>query len=400
MLAFHAAGHEVIGFDISEQRLDVIRGERADLLATDRERLAGALADSQRFVLTSDLAALRHAATVLICVPTPIDHHLLPDLQPLRGACGTVAANVVPGQTIIATSTTTSDAPGDARRPADRAGIEVGRDVFVAFSPERIDPGNVGHAHEAVPRVVGGATGWCVERASEALSGYAERLHQVTTLEAAELTKLYENTFRAVNISLANEFADISRALGLDIAEVIDAAATKPYGFMPFYPGPGIGGHCIPCDPHYLLWQLRSRRVVAPLIENAMVSVATRPGQVVRRAVELLGTIGRPVAGASVLVAGIAYKPGIADVRESPALEIMTGLREVGARVSYTDPLVPAITLGGEPLLSIGDPSRCQWDLVLVHTVHPDVDLAWLNAQSLVLDTTYRLSAVPHRWTL
>lgn len=400
MLSFHAAGHRVVGIDISERRLAVIRSQKADLLDSDRQRLSAALGDS-RFVLSADLGTLALAESILICVPTPIDHHLLPDLSLLRTACQTVAENAVKGQTIIATSTTYVGCTREFLAAAlEKRGMTVGRDIFVAFSPERIDPGNGHHAHEAVPRVVGGITPQCLSRATAALSEYSSILCPVSSVEAAEMTKLYENTFRAVNISLANEFADISSAMGIDVTEVIKAAATKPYGFMPFYPGPGVGGHCIPCDPHYLLWQLRSKRMVAPLIESAMISVATRPRQVVRRASEVLGSDGHPLAGANVLIVGVAYKAGIADVRESPALEIMAGLLGARALVSFTDPYIPSVTMEDASLFSVADPQRENWDLVIVHTVHPGIDLAWLGEQRMVLDTTYHLTGVPHRHTL
>jgi UDP-N-acetyl-D-glucosamine dehydrogenase len=212
------------------------------------------------------------------------------------------------------------------------------------------------------------------------------------------MTKLCENTFRAVNIALANEFADISRALDLDIVEVITAAGSKPYGFMPFYPGPGVGGHCIPCDPHYLLWQLRSHRMRAPLVEQAMAAIVERPGRVVERAREVLADVGRGVRGSTILLVGVTYKPGVEDVRESPALEIFTRLRSAGAQVCYWDALVPTLALpDGSRLSSVHDPCEVDADLVLVHTRHPRVDHAWVAEFPCVLDATYRLEEVPHR---
>jgi nucleotide sugar dehydrogenase len=272
--------------------------------------------------------------------------------------------------------------------------------VFVAFAPERIDPGNPRHPAHEVPRVVGGVTPECLERASLTLAAYAAEVHRVSSPEVAELTKLYENTFRAVNISLANEFAEISRTLEVDIAEVVGAASTKPYGFLPFWPGPGVGGHCIPCDPHYLLWQLRGRRVNAPMIETAMSLVAQRPAQVVRRAAEILAAGGRTLAGANILVVGVAYKPGVSDVRESPALEIIDRLGEAGAAVAYADELVPAIRVRAGELKSLLEPGLADWDLVVVHTVHPTSSTRWLAQHRAVLDTTYRLTGLPQRWVL
>ncbi|WP_308016446.1 nucleotide sugar dehydrogenase [Jidongwangia harbinensis] len=391
-LAMHAAGQRVLGLDISRKRVDDIRAGEVDLLAADHVRLPEALADTGAFELSVDPRRVSAAESVLICVPTPINHHLAPDLAPLEAACRSVVAQAVPGQTLILTSTTYVGCTRDFLvEPLRARGLEVGRDVFVSFAPERIDPGNERHPQKAVPRVVGGVSRECVRRTAALLERCASFVHPVSSVEAAEMTKLYENTFRAVNISMANEFADISRGLGLDITEVIDAAATKPYGFMPFFPGPGVGGHCIPCDPHYLLWQLRADRVSAPLIETAMTAVAARPGQVVRRVGEVLAGTGRAVAGARVLILGVAYKPGIADVRESPALEIIERLRRAGAEVSFSDDLVPVVALSDGEVKSVPAPEGETWDLVVAHTLHPGTDTSWLDEVPAVLDTTYRL---------
>lgn len=400
-LALHSAGQRVVGLDISAERMAGIRNGTVDLLASDRSRLLEAMEAGDDFRLTSNTAESATARVVLICVPTPIDHHLAPDLNALRTACQTVVDQVVPGQTLVLTSTTYVGCTRDFLvTPLRERGLHVGTDVFVAFAPERIDPGNERHVQKDVPRVVGGVTPECVRRTSEILEGCASFVHPVSSVEAAEMTKLYENTFRAVNISMANEFADHSRAMGLDISEVINAAATKPYGFMPFYPGPGVGGHCIPCDPHYLLWQLRGERRTSPVIEAAMTQVALRPGKVVQRVVEVLATDGKALAGARVLVLGVAYKPGISDVRESPALEIIDRIRQAGASVSYTDDLVEDIRVQGGRMHSVRPGDMAEWDLVLVHTLHPETDVSWLAEAPVVLDTTYRLGDVAHRTVL
>lgn len=230
-------------------------------------------------------------------------------------------------------------------------------------------------------------------RGAEAVIGRgAPAVHVVSSSEAAELTKLLENSFRAVNIAMINEFADSCRAFDVDPIEVIEAAATKPYGFMPFHPGPGVGGHCIPCDTHYRLWQLRAQRLPAPLMNAAMGSIAARPRRVVDRARQLLADRGKRVTGARVLVLGVAYKPGVADIRESPALEIMAELAGVGVDVTYADPHVPTLRLGETTLQSREQAESQEWDLVIVHTVHPGCDPSWLSGQNAVLDTTYRLS--------
>jgi len=285
--------------------------------------------------------------------------------------------------------------------PLAARGLVPGESISVAFSPERIDPGNDSYEHELVPRVVGGATPSCELRASAVLSRYTARVHRVDSLAAAEMTKLLENTFRAVNIALANEVADICRELDVPVTQVIDAAATKPYGFMPFLPGPGVGGHCIPCDPHYLLWQLRERHVAAPMITQAMSEIAARPARVVERAAQVLSDEGRGLGGARILVVGISYKPDVADLRESPALEIIHGLERRGAVVEFLDPLCPqARMLDGRIAETVRDPLAFDPHLVVLHTRHRDLDLSWVEERHLVLDASYRELAVPRRVTL
>ena len=400
-LAFHAAGRKVIGLDVSAARLDAVRNERVDLVDSDRSRLRSALADDC-FQLTDTAADLGSAHAVIIAVPTPIDDHLLPDLSILRAACAAVVENAVPGQIIILTSTTYVGTTADMLvGPLQERGFEIGTDLFVAFSPERIDPGNDRYAHEDVTRVVGGVTRDCTRKAIELLGAYAVHVYEVSSPAAAELTKLYENLFRAVNISLANELADISRALDVDVIEIINAAATKPYGFMPFFPGPGVGGHCIPCDPHYLLWQLRKKRLSTPITEQAMAAVASRPQRVVHRVREVLSENGFGLTGARVLLLGVAYKPNVADVRESPAIEIADGLRRAGAEVAFHDPLVSAMRLpDGSTMYSIDDPAAFGSDIVVVHTLHADLELDWLRDVGVILDTSYRLRDLPQRVAL
>jgi nucleotide sugar dehydrogenase len=400
-LAYHHAGRSVLALDVSERRLDDIANGAVDAIASDRDRLTDAL-ESSRFELTSDVAQLRTARAVIICVPTPVDAHLVPDLGILGSACATVAAHAVPGQLVVLTSTTyvgcTAELLG---QPLAERGLVVGEDVHLAFSAERIDPGSTVVAQEQVPRVVGGATPECLERAVDLLAGYADSVHPVPCLETAEMTKLLENTFRAVNIALANEFADVCTDLGLDVVDVIGAAATKPYGFMPFWPGPGVGGHCIPCDPHYLLWQLRRSGVEVPVMDAAMHQIAARPGRVVERVRKVLSDRGLGLGGARVLVMGVAYKPGVADLRESPALEIMEMLRREGAEVGFVDPYIDSARLpDGTQLQGVSDPRGFQPTLVLVHTAHPGMDVSWMTPHQLVLDATFRTAVPAERVTL
>jgi UDP-N-acetyl-D-glucosamine dehydrogenase len=392
-LALHQAGRSVLGIDVSARRLTEIRAGECDLTDADRARLALALDERERFEVSGALDRLAEAEAVLICVPTPIDAHHVPDLRALRGCCEEVCRHARRGQTIILTSTSYVGTTRDLLvTPLEERGLRVGRDVCVAFSPERIDPANSAFPQELVPRVLGASSPTCAEKAAAIVAAVAPAVHLVSSPEAAEMTKLYENVFRAVNIALANEMAEASRALGLSTAEVIDAAATKPYGFMPFQPGPGVGGHCIPCDPHYLLWQLRPRHQPMPLLERAMAGIAQRPLLVVERAAELLSRqCARGLAGARILIVGVAYKPAVADVRESPALTLIELLGERGAEVAYHDPLVPVIEPGGETLIAVAEPDPDAYDLVIAHTIHPQGDYGFLEQAPALLDCTYRL---------
>jgi UDP-N-acetyl-D-glucosamine dehydrogenase len=390
-LALHGRCPRIIGIDISQQRLDDISTGQADLAESYRPRLAAALADGS-MQLTSDPAAAAGADAVIICVPTPVDADHVPDLSALRSACSAVVANARKGQTIILTSTsfvgTTRELLVD---PLRQRGLSAGADVFVAFSPERIDPGNPDHRQEETPRVLGGATQECSARAAWVIRHLTEVVYLVSSPDAAEATKLYENIFRAVSLALANEFADACGELQLDPIEVTLAAGTKPYGFLGAFPGHGVGGHCIPCDPYYLLWQLGKRNQPAPLIEQAMRSICLRPERVVERAGEVLAETGRELRTSSVIVVGVSYKAGVQDLRESPALPIIAGLIGHGADVHYYDPLLPGIRLDDGRLISSERAPRGEdWDLALIHTLHPGVDYSWARDCPRVLDATYQ----------
>ena len=390
-LGYVEKGHSVIGIDQSGARLEAIGAGKVDLTPVDLGRLKDANS-SDLFATSRDVGRLAEADVVLICVPTPVDAYLVPDHTYVGQACGDVVRVARPGQVLILTSTTSV---GTTRamlaEPLEQRGLRVGTDVFVAFSPERINPGSTELAQEQVPRVLGGMTEACSKMATEALRHVTTAVHAVSTPEAAELTKLLENTFRAVNIALANEFADVARALSLDITEIISAAASKPYGFMPFYPGPGVGGHCIPCDPHFLLWQMRRHRMSAPLISQAMDSIAHRPRRIVQRVVEELSKNGVSGQGAHLLIVGVAYKPGVEDVRETPAIEIIAELEALGIRVSFFDPYVEALELPNSRIvLGAESCDGSAYDAVLIHTLHPGTDLQSLAECEIVIDATYR----------
>jgi nucleotide sugar dehydrogenase len=389
-----AAGHRVIGFDVAVERLTNIAEANIDLPPADLTRLRTDLA-SGLLELTVDANRISEADTVIVCVPTPVDESQAPELRALHSACNTVVAQARGGQSIILTSTTYVGCTRELLvGPLTDRGFVVGQDVFVAFSPERIDPGVSGHSPTATPRVVGGVTPSCTHHAAETLAATAAELHEVSSPEVAEMTKLLENTFRAVNIAFANEFAEVAESMGLPITEIIDAAATKPYGFMRFTPGPGVGGHCIPCDPHYLLWQLRRSRGSAPITEAAMAGIVQRPSTIVSKIRARLADAGRPMAGSRVHIVGVAYKPGVADVRESPALEIITDLTRAGAVVTYSDAYVRAITIDGKRVPTSSSEAAESADLILVHTVHPGETEWWTSdhdtGRPQVLDMTFR----------
>ena len=390
-LSLHDAGAAVSGIDIDEVRLTAIRAQDVDLLGGDVARLQVALA-GERLTLSTSAAAIRGADTVIVCVPTPVDRERHPDPRALRAACEANVAHARPGQLLLLSSTTYVGCTQELLvAPLAERGLRAGTDVHVAFAPERINPGDSAFRQMAVPRVVGGATPRCRERASEILAAITAEVHEVSSMEVAELTKLYENTFRAVNLALANEMADATVMFGLDPVEVIDAAATKPYGFLRHYPGPGVGGHCIPVDPHYLLEPMHEMGGAAPIIEQAMQAIDDRPARVAERAIEILRERGPDPAKASVLIVGMAYKPGIADVRESPGLELAVQLARAGVSVAYHDDLVPSVTLTeGAVLHTIAEPDPDRFDLVIVAGLRKAADYDWLERCQDLLDATYR----------
>ncbi len=383
-LGLEEIGCTVIGLEISRPRIAAIRELSVDLLPEDHVRLSTALR-GDRLHLTDDSAAIAAADAVIVCVPTPVDESLAPALDALRGACATVVQHARAGQVIILTSTSYVGCTRDlVVQPLTERGFTVGSDVFVAFAPERIDPGRAHYSQRVVPRVIGGVTPTCVRRAAEVV-GRVAPVHTVSSTEAAEFTKLLENSFRAVNIAFANEMETAATSMGIQFDEVVEAAATKPFGFMPFNAGVGVGGHCIPCDPHYLLWQLRRERLIAPVLQRAMEGIAARPGEIVDRAIRDLADEGIAIRGASVLVVGVAYKPGVEDMRESPAIEVIERLRASGADVRYTDALIPSISLpDGVAMLSVADPGALETDLVIVHSLHPGVSHDWLAGRRVL----------------
>jgi UDP-N-acetyl-D-glucosamine dehydrogenase len=389
-LALHGRCPRIIGIDTSEERLGVIAARGAELAGPDRPVLDAALA-RRTLVLTSDVGAVSEADAVIICVPAHVDGSGVPDLTALRGACAAAVEGARPGQTIILTSTSYVGTTRELlAEPLAARGLRVGTDVFVAFSPEPAGAGEPGQDRREVPRVVGGVTRACGGRAAKVVSKLTDRALPLSTPEAAEAAALYETIFRAVSLALANEFADACATLRVDPIEVTLAAGLSPQNL----PGPGLG---VPRAPHHLLWQLGHLGQASPLIEQTMRSIARRPGQVVDRACDMLAAGGAAPAGAKVVVIGAASRSGVPDVAESPAIPIISGLVSRGATVSYYDPLVPVLRLpSGQEIRTLRDPRGADFDLAVVHTLHPGVGYTWVAGCRLVLDATYEFGAAPH----
>jgi UDP-N-acetyl-D-glucosamine dehydrogenase len=392
-LSLHEAGFQVSGVDINEDRLAAIRDCRVDAASVDLKILNHAIS-GKRFGLSADSTVLSDADVVIIAVPTPVDEAHSPDMRALESACESYVSAARAGQTVVLTSTTYVGCTNALLTdPLQLAGFEIGKDIHVAFSPERLNPGSVSFSQTDVPRVIGGVTPQCTEAAAAVLGSIASEIHPVSSPNVAEMTKLVENTFRAVNIALANEFAEAASAFSLDVREVLDASASKPYGFMSFRPGPGVGGHCIPCDPHYLLWGLHSERVYSPVVEQAMVSISSRPLRVVERVQEVLKDSGKSLSGARIVLVGMSYKPGVQDVRESPSIDIATLLRRRGAVLTAFDLwLEDELQDGDGKIIEMKTPTTgSEVDLAVVLTDQSGFDLPWLEEMDLVLDASFAL---------
>jgi UDP-N-acetyl-D-glucosamine dehydrogenase len=384
------AGYRVLGFDISERVVDGLNAGRSHVKDISDEQLAGVVR-AGRFEATTDMSRMGEPDAISICVPTPLSKFKDPDVSYIVAATEAVKQTLRRGQAIILESTTYPGTTREILQPAlESTGLRVGEDFFLAFSPERVDPGNPTWQTRNTPKVVGGITPACARVACALYQPAIERLVPVSTTEAAELVKLLENTFRSVNIGLVNEMAIVCDKLGVDVWEVIEAAATKPFGFMKFLPGPGLGGHCIPIDPHYLAWKMRGLNYKTRFIDLAGELNTEMPLFWVRKVAEALNLQGRAVRGASVLVLGVAYKRDIDDIRESPALDIIRLLEGQGARVSYHDSHVPCFTEDGHEYRSVALTPEVVGaaDCVMVVTDHSDIDYRMVQRQAkLVVDT-------------
>ena len=389
------AGYRVIGMDVSDRVVQGLMAGRSHVKDVPDADLAAARIDD-RFIATTDGSRLKDADAISICVPTPLSKFKDPDVSYIVAATETVKQALRPGQAVILESTTYPGTTREIMLPAlESTGLKVGSDFFLAFSPERVDPGNQVWTTRNTPKVVGGITPDCCRVVCALYQPAIERLVPVSTTEAAELVKLLENTFRSVNIGLANEMAIVCDKLGVDVWEVIEAAATKPFGFMKFLPGPGLGGHCIPIDPHYLAWKMRGLNYKTRFIDLAGELNTEMPLFWVRKLAEALNDEGKPVRGTSVLVIGVAYKKDIEDLRESPALDILRLLEDQGARVSYHDPYVPRFEENGHRYESVPltQATVAAADCIMIVTDHDTLDYGLIRAHAKrVVDTRNALA--------
>ncbi len=384
------AGYIVDGYDVSKKKVDILNSGGSDVDDIPAEVVAE-LVNSGKMKCTTDPSIIKDADIIPICVPTPLNKTKDPDVSYILDACGKIAEFMSPGTFAVLESTTYPGTTEELILPKlEESGLKVGEDFFLAFSPERVDPGNPVYQTHNTPKVVGGVTDACNEVAHAFYETTIEHVVMVSSTKAAEMVKLLENTFRSVNIGLVNEVALMCDRLGIDAWEIIDAAATKPFGFMPFYPGPGLGGHCIPIDPHYLSWKLKSLNYYARFIELAGEINGSMPSYVVAQAGDVLNEYGKPIKGSKIVLLGMAYKRDISDVRESPALDLLQLFQEKGAEVQFNDPYVETIMWGDGTVESVPVTKELleSADLVVIATDHKVYDLDFIVENSkLILDT-------------
>lgn len=393
VLRYLEEGFTVRGLDVDESKVEALHAGRSYIEHIDVAPVTAAYAQG-RFEATTDFSRIEEVDAIVLCVPTPLNKYREPDLRYVVDSVDTVVASMRSGQVLSLESTTYPGTTEEELRPRiEKAGFKVGEDAFLVYSPEREDPANPDFTTRTIPKVVGGSTEACSEVGRALYQGVIDQVVSVSSTGAAEMTKILENTYRAINIALVNELKVVADRMGLDIFEVIDAAATKPFGFTPFYPGPGLGGHCIPIDPFYLTWKAREFGVATKFIELAGEVNTSMPDYVVRKVMEALNDQQKSVKGSRILVLGIAYKKNVDDMRESPSVVLMEKLQSYGAEISYSDPHVPVFPsmrehhfdlestpLNGETLAAA--------DCVLVTTHHDAFDWDMIaESSSLIVDT-------------
>lgn len=394
---FARAGLDVHGIDVDAEKVDLINAGRSYILDASDETIAS-LVNRGTFHATTDFSVLAEADAACICVPTPLRKSQDPDISYIVSAVEQIQAYLHPGMLIVLESTTYPGTTEELVLPRlEETGLKVGEDFFLAFSPERVDPGNRQFLTRNTPKVIGGVTPACTEKAIALYRHAVDTLVPVSHARTAEMVKLLENTFRAVNIGMVNELALICGRLDVNVWEVIDAAKTKPFGFMPFYPGPGLGGHCIPIDPLYLSWKLKTLNYNARFIELASTINSNMPQYVVERVTDALNDVRKSVNGSRILVLGVAYKKNVSDTRESPAIDIIGLLRKRGAAVFYTDPHVPELELPHGALESYDlEKGISGFDMAIIVTDHKAFDYGRvLREASLLFDTRNATAGLP-----
>lgn len=389
-------GHVVIGIDVSAEKVDLVNAGTSYIPDVPTAEFAP-LVEAGLISATADFSRVSECDAVIICVPTPLNEMKEPDTSYMESAAGSIAPHLRPGVLVTLESTTYPGTTEEVIQPIlESSGLSVGTDLFLAFSPERVDPGNPVHQTRNTPKVVGGVTPECCRRAAALYERFIDTVVPVSSTRAAEMTKLLENIFRSVNIALVNELLMLSERMHINLWEVIDAAKTKPFGFMPFYPGPGLGGHCIPIDPFYLSWKAREYDFHTEFIELSGKINENMPYYVVKRLMEALNTQRKPLADARILLLGVAYKSDIDDMRESPAIRIAELLMEKEAHVTYHDPYVKAFSAAGRdvPSVELTGENIAAADAVVVVTGHNNVDYHLVVRNSrLILDTRNALAA-------
>jgi UDP-N-acetyl-D-glucosamine dehydrogenase len=379
VVAFAEVGDDVIALDVDPIKVSAVAAGESYIEDISSDRVRAVL---PRIRATYRYADLARADAVIICAPTPLTENREPDLGPVDAAAKALAQVIQPGQLIVLESTTYPGTTRERLLPLlEASGLRVGEDINLAFSPERVDPGRTDFTMRNTPKVIGGVTAACLDRADELYSRVCDRIVRVSTPEAAELTKLLENIFRSVNIALVNEMALVAERMGIDIWEVVEAAATKPYGFMRFEPGPGMGGHCLPVDPFYLTWRAREFHMSTEFIELAGKINQAMPYHCAERVEQALNDVAKPVKGSRILILGASYKGGVGDIRESPALRIIEVLSGRGGIINHHDSFVPSLPAFGMESVPLDD-AVSEADVVVLVTAHPDVDHAAIGARS------------------
>jgi UDP-N-acetyl-D-glucosamine dehydrogenase len=395
MVEIGGAGYEVIGIDQSVEKVRRLAAGQSYINDVDEQYLSGLVSNGKIAATTQD-DVLSYCDTVSICVPTPLRKTKDPDMSFIVAVAEKLAAHLHPGMLIILESTTYPGTTEEVILPMmEQSGLKVGEDFFLCFSPERVDPGNPHFHTRNIPKVIGGVTPQCTQMGALFYSQIMDRVVPVSTTRVAEMVKLLENTFRMINIGLANEMALVCDCMSIDVWEVIEAAATKPFGFMPFYPGPGLGGHCIPVDPHYLSWKTKQAGQESRFIELASHINGAMPQFVVSKIQNELNDRAKPLKGSRIHILGVAYKRDIADVRESPALDIIALLEKMGGEISYTDPFVPELVR--ESGLRISQPLEAvaNSDCAVILADHSAIDYERLvQIAPLIIDTRNRLKGV------